>query len=304
MTDVTSLSPSPPLVLGHETDLHCNHHSSSFRSSPATRSIVPFPATGFRLLKGPHQFLDPLLHAEPSFAASRSLRCSASPKLSTTPTFHNFESVLRVLILVLLIVVVVVVLPQHIPHLLLHTAVVAAPITAVRTSRFYFDDFGNLTISNIQLLRQIATSSKDPEIAAAAVNCESPVPSPLHRTAAPTSIPTPSVVAATDHAGVILPPTLPQRPSSASPTPRLAPPPRLYTPPIDGSHAAPLRVRPLPVRPPPPGPPSEGDTPIAPFGKLRWTDPLTIPEDDDPSLCDDRRAIDWDLIDEVMKHAS
>ncbi|KAH9029698.1 hypothetical protein EDB85DRAFT_1965609 [Lactarius pseudohatsudake] len=103
---------------------------------------------------------------------------------------------------------------------------------------------------------------------------------------------------------VILPLTLPQRPSSASPTPRLAPPPRLYTPPIDGSHAAPLRVRPLPVRPPPPGPPSEGDTPIAPFGKLRWTDALPIPEDDDPSLCDDRRAIDWDLIDEVMKHAS
>jgi hypothetical protein len=34
------------------------------------------------------------------------------------------------------------------------------------------------------------------------------------------------------------------------------------------------------------------------------TDASTIPEDDDSSLCDDRRAIDWDLIDEVMMHAS
>jgi len=74
---------------------------------------------------------------------------------------------------------------------------------------------------------------------------------------------------------------------------------------LDGcvSSSAQPRVRPLPTRPVPPGPPSENNTPIAPFGLPRWhADTLTFPQDDTPS--DDRRAIDWDLIDEVMKHAS
>jgi hypothetical protein len=65
------------------------------------------------------------------------------------------------------------------------------------------------------------------------------------------------------------------------------------------------RVRPLPTRPVPPGPPSEDNTPVAPFGLPRWqADTLTIPQDDTSlSPYDDRRAIDWDLIDEVMKRA-
>ncbi|KAI9430928.1 hypothetical protein H4582DRAFT_2085862 [Lactarius indigo] len=326
MTDVAFAFPLPPLVLGHEIDLLYNHYSSSFRSSPATRSVVPFfITTGFRLLKGPHQLLDPPLHAKLSLTASRPLRHSASPKFSTNPTFHNFGSVLRVLILVILIGVVVVI-PQHISYLLLHTAIIAASITTVRTPHlFYLDEFGNLTIvlCPCDALIVIATfipKSQPPPLIATSEHPRHPLPStiPPHRPRSPppawsprqtppvsgrSPLPT-SSPARPQRPKVILPPTLPQRPSSASPTPRLAPPPRLYTPPIDGSHAGPLRVRPLPVRPPPPGPPSEGDTPIAPFGKLRWTDSLMLPEDEDPSLCDDRRAIDWDLIDEVMKHAS
>ena len=69
------------------------------------------------------------------------------------------------------------------------------------------------------------------------------------------------------------------------------------------SSLEPPRVRRLPMRPVPPGPPSEVDTPVAPFGRATVTDSLTIPEDDSPSPYDDQRAIDWDLIDEVMMHA-
>jgi len=59
------------------------------------------------------------------------------------------------------------------------------------------------------------------------------------------------------------------------------------------------------MRPVPPGPPSEANTPVAPFGIPRWQpDSLTNLQDDITSPYDDRRAIDWDLIDEVMKHAS
>ncbi|KAH9163625.1 hypothetical protein EDB89DRAFT_2144156 [Lactarius sanguifluus] len=111
-------------------------HHSSFRSPPATRSVIPFLATGFRLLKGPRQFFNPLLHANFSFTASRRLRRSASPKLSMHTTFHIFESHLRGVVVVL-------------AHLVLHTAIITAPtgITAVYTFHlFYFDDFGNLTI--------------------------------------------------------------------------------------------------------------------------------------------------------------
>ena len=74
---------------------------------------------------------------------------------------------------------------------------------------------------------------------------------------------------------------------------------------LDGSvSSGQLRVRPLPMRPVPPGPPSEDNTPIAPFRAPRWhTDALTIPQDEIPSPLDDRGAIDWDLIDEVMKNA-
>ncbi len=76
---------------------------------------------------------------------------------------------------------------------------------------------------------------------------------------------------------------------------------------LDGSISSPgqLRVRPLPMRPVPPGPPSEANTPIAPFVVPRWeVDTLTTPSDESLSPYDDRRAIDWDLIDEVMTHAS
>lgn len=60
------------------------------------------------------------------------------------------------------------------------------------------------------------------------------------------------------------------------------------------------------MRPPPPGPPGEGDTPVAQFGRVRWIseEPSLVFEDDESALCDDRRAIDWDLIDEVMTHAN
>jgi len=59
------------------------------------------------------------------------------------------------------------------------------------------------------------------------------------------------------------------------------------------------------MRPVPPGPPSEANTPIAPFGRPRWqADSLMDLQDDIPSPYDDRRAIDWDLIDEIMKRAS
>ena len=106
---------------------------------------------------------------------------------------------------------------------------------------------------------------------------------------------------------VVLPPTPPQRPSSATPTPRF----RVYSTLIDDGSVtalppAPLRVRPLPMRPPPPGPPGEGDTPVAQFGRVRWISESSMisEEEDDSGLCDDRRAIDWDLIDEIMTHAN
>jgi hypothetical protein len=93
--------------------------------------------------------------------------------------------------------------------------------------------------------------------------------------------------------------------SAASPEPRVTPvSPRPH---LDGTVSSPgqLRVRPLPMRPVPPGPPSEDNTPIAPFGVPRWhADAVTIPQDETPSPYDDRSAIDWDLIDEVMTHAS
>jgi len=83
--------------------------------------------------------------------------------------------------------------------------------------------------------------------------------------------------------------------------------PRTHRTVLDGSISSPgqLRVRRLPMRPVPPGPPSEDNTPIAPFRVPRWeVDTLTIPPDEILSPYDDRRAIDWDLIDEVMTHAS
>jgi hypothetical protein len=94
---------------------------------------------------------------------------------------------------------------------------------------------------------------------------------------------------------------LPPAPRQRHPSPSSSPPVTQL-----GSSPAQPRVRPLPTRPVPPGPPSENNTPIAPFGLPRWpADTLTIPKDDtSPSPYDDRRAIDWDLIDEVMKHAS
>lgn len=59
------------------------------------------------------------------------------------------------------------------------------------------------------------------------------------------------------------------------------------------------------MRPVPPGPPSEGSTPVVSFGLPHWqADTLIPPQDDTLSPYDDRRAIDWDLIDEVMTHAS
>jgi len=84
-------------------------------------------------------------------------------------------------------------------------------------------------------------------------------------------------------------------------------PPQISFASLDGSVSSPdhLRVRPLPMRPVPPGPPSEANTPIALLGLPRWqSDGLTNSQDDIPSPYDDRRAIDWDLIDEVMKRAS
>lgn len=83
--------------------------------------------------------------------------------------------------------------------------------------------------------------------------------------------------------------------------------PRTHRTALDGSISSPgqLRVRRLPMRPVPPGPPSESNTPIAPYGLPRWEpETLTIPPDEMLSPYDDRRAIDWDLIDEVMTHAS
>ena len=95
------------------------------------------------------------------------------------------------------------------------------------------------------------------------------------------------------------------------PAPQERQPPASRSPPftqLDGCASSPAqpRVRPLPTRPVPPGPPSENNTPIAPFVLPRWhADTLTIPQDDTSlSPYDDRRAIDWDLIDEVMKHAT
>ncbi|KAN0124562.1 hypothetical protein V8E53_015808 [Lactarius tabidus] len=121
------------------------------------------------------------------------------------------------------------------------------------------------------------------------------------------SPPPPSSSARPQRPKVMLPPTPPQRLSSAT----LRPASRIYSPPIDDDGSltalppAPLRVRPLPMRPAPPGPPGEGDTPVAQFGRVRWiSEPSLVFEDDDSALCDDRRAIDWDLIDEVMTHSS
>ena len=110
--------------------------------------------------------------------------------------------------------------------------------------------------------------------------------------------------------GLILPvaPPRPQRDSSGSPEVRVTPnSPRAHLTAPDGSVSSPgqLRVRPLPMRPVPPGPPSEDNTPIAPYRVPRWhADPMTIPQDEiSSSPYDDRAAIDWDLIDEVMKNA-
>ncbi|KAI0287237.1 hypothetical protein BC826DRAFT_60506 [Russula brevipes] len=107
---------------------------------------------------------------------------------------------------------------------------------------------------------------------------------------------------------VMLPSAAPQRQSSHSSDGLLAPNlPRRSLTPIEDPVSSPeqSRVRPLPRRPVPPGPPSEANTPIAPFGLPRWnTDTLTILQDDASSPDDDSRAIDWDLIDEVMKRAA
>jgi hypothetical protein len=207
-------------------------------------------------------------------------------------------------------------------------------------SPFYISNFGNLTIMSVHALIAIVTqisptsisfgksrplpkipkSQSPPPIATSRLPLPSTAPphrprSPPPAWSPPESIPvsrrspppTPST-ARPQRPKVMLPPPPPQRPSSTFLSPR-APSPRAYALPIDrsvtASRPASLRVRPLPMRPPPPGPPSDGDTPVAPFGQVRWmTDASTIPEDDDSSLCDDRRAIDWDLIDEVMMHAS
>lgn len=107
-------------------------------------------------------------------------------------------------------------------------------------------------------------------------------------------------------------PARPTRPTvMLPPGPQEPHPPVSSSPPftqLDGYVSSPPqpRVRPLPTRPVPPGPPSENNTPIAPFGLPRWhADTVTSPQDDTSlSPSDDRRAIDWDLIDEVMKHAS
>ncbi|KAI0247503.1 hypothetical protein BJV78DRAFT_911870 [Lactifluus subvellereus] len=101
---------------------------------------------------------------------------------------------------------------------------------------------------------------------------------------------------------LVIPPLPQQRQSGATPDVRSTPaPPQTSTPLRNGPISSP-RVRRLPMRPVPPGPPSEVNTPVAPFARARWpADSLTIPEDDTP---DDQRAIDWDLIDEVMMHAS
>ncbi|KAI0260912.1 hypothetical protein BC834DRAFT_496227 [Gloeopeniophorella convolvens] len=105
---------------------------------------------------------------------------------------------------------------------------------------------------------------------------------------------------------LLMPPTPPQRQSMTTPDARLTPRASALQPAPAVQSPEQSRVRPLPSRPPPPGPPSEGNTPVALFGRPRWhTDPGSIPEDEpSPSPGDDRRAIDWDLIDEVMKHAS
>ena len=124
------------------------------------------------------------------------------------------------------------------------------------------------------------------------------------RSPPPTSSSSPSSSARPQRPKVMLPPTPPQRLSSAT----LRPASRIYSPPIDDDGSltalpsAPLRVRPLPRRPPPPGPPGEGDTPVAQFGRVRWISEPS--EEDESTLYDDRRAIDWDLIDEVMTHAN
>jgi len=121
--------------------------------------------------------------------------------------------------------------------------------------------------------------------------------------------PAPSFVAAAAAARPTRPRVaLPQERQSSSESPRVPLiSPRSTPAQLDGSASSLVqpRVRPLPTRPVPPGPPSEDNTPIAPFGLPRWqADALTIPQDDTSmSPYDDRHAIDWDLIDEVMKRA-
>ncbi len=115
-------------------------------------------------------------------------------------------------------------------------------------------------------------------------------------------------------AGIVARPTRPRVMLPSLPQERLASEsPRTQFPPSspftrkEGTISSPVqpRVRPLPTRPVPPGPPSEDNTPVAPFGLPRWqADTLTTPQDNTSlSPYDDRRAIDWDLIDEVMEHA-